>query len=279
MIATELDHVSWVARDISIHAEFEALGFRLTPLATQYGILMPGGPLLRFGAANRRAMLRQGYLELLGITDPSLPMNGLDRLADRYEDLHVLAFGMDDPAANLTRLRRGKLPFAGVLTSERPFNDAEPDGPRARFARLTMPDAPEGRMQLLQHLTPGLLWQEPFLAHPNRAIALEAAILAVEHPAETAARLARFAGRPAGPEPAGGYALDLPHGRVRIVPPAALATLLPGISLPVLPFFAAAMVRVEDGGAAIRTILGGAAHEVPGGIMAMVGGGAVVFTA
>ena len=43
-------------------------------------------------------------------------------------------------------------------------------------------------------------------------------MLVVAEPAATAARLSRLAGRPVVPDAAGGYALDLPRGRVRVLP-------------------------------------------------------------
>ena len=36
------------------------------------------GPVEPWGTGNRCAMLRDGYIELLGIFDPALPANGLD---------------------------------------------------------------------------------------------------------------------------------------------------------------------------------------------------------
>ena len=42
-------------------------------------------------------------------------------------------------------------------------------------------------------------------------------MLAVPEPAETAARFSVLAGRPVAPDPAGGYALAMPQGRVRVV--------------------------------------------------------------
>ena len=105
-------------------------------------------------------------------------------------------------------------------------------GARARFARLPLPDAPEGRVQLVRHLTPEAIWQERFMGHPNRAVALEAAILAVAEPAETAARLSRLAGLPVTPDPAGGFALELGRGLVRILPEAALGAGAAGVDAP-----------------------------------------------
>ncbi len=279
MIASDLSYVGWVTRDPwSLHARFERLGFQLTPWASHVGSVLPGSPAVAFGTANRCAMLRHGYLEMVGVADSSRPLGGLERYLDRYEGLHVVSLAMDDAEANLARLQRAGVPVPGLTPLERPFSDADADGPRARFTRLPLPEAPEGRVQLIQHHTPELLWQERFLDHPNRATALEAVILVVENPASSAARLSRFAGWPVVPDPAGGFALPLPGGVVRILTPEALQAVLPGIAAPALPCIAAAIVRVDDQGQAVRALLGGEAREVPGGILAEAGGGWVLFT-
>lgn len=280
MTATSLDHVGWATRDpLALDARFEQLGFCLTPRSTLSGPLLPGTPAVPWGAANRCAMLRDGgYLQLLGITDPTLPLNGLDHYLDRYEGLHIVVLGMENAEADHARLCRAALPVAEALPRERPVSDEEPDGPRIRVRHLMLPEAPEGRLQLIQHLTPELLWQERFLDHPNRAVALEAAILAVESPAGSAARFSCLAGRPVVPDPLGGFALPLSQGTVRLLPPEALPAVLPGVVPPTVPFIAAAVVRVDDGGRAVRAILGADARETPGGLLAEAGGGWILFT-
>ena len=279
MIATSLSYLGWVTRDPwSLHARFERLGFQLTPWASHTGSVLPGGPTVPFGTANRCAMLRQGYLEMVGVADPSRPLGGLERYLDRYEGLHVVSLAMDDAEANLARLQRAGVPVLGLESLERPFSDADHAGPHARFIRLPLPEAPEGRIQLIRHLTPELLWQERFLDHPNRAVALEAVILIVENPASSAARLSRFAGRPVVPDPLGGFALPFPRGVVRLLPPEVLHLAPPGVSPPALPCIAAAVVRVDDEGRAARALLGAEGREVPGGILAAAGGGWVLFT-
>jgi len=275
--ATALDHIGLVGPDAAaLHAEFERLGFLLTPLSRQSGRLRADGPVEPWGTANRCAMLRHGYIELLAILDPALPANGLDRFLARYSGMHILALGIEDEHANLERLRRAGLDIPGVLHLERAVDDADPTGPRARFARLPFPDAPEGRIQLIRHLTPEAIWQERFTTHPNRAVSLEAAILAVANPADTAARLSRLAGRPVIPDPAGGFALELARGIVRILPPDALPAVLPGLAPPTLPFMAGLVVRTEDDAATIRTLVPGL-RPVPGGVMTTAGGAAIVF--
>ena len=272
-----LDHAGLAGHDLpALHDAFGRLGFTLTPLARQSGRLRADGPVVPWGTANRCAMLRHGYIELLGIVDPAAPANGLDGFIARYPGLHILALGIDDEDAALARLRRAGLDIPGVLHLHRPVDSADPAGPQARFARLPLPDAPEGRIQLIRHLTPEAIWQDRFIHHANQAIALEAVILAVEDPAGTAARLSRLAGRPVVPDPAGGFALPLDHGRVRILPPATLPGVLPGLAVPTLPFMAGIVVRTADEAAAVRALVPDLRHG-PSGWTTQAGGAAIAF--
>ena len=276
---TTLDHAGLATNDLdALHAQFTALGFTLTPLARQSGRLTADGPVVPWATANRCAMLQHGYIELLGIVDPALPTNGLDTVLARYPGLHILALGIQDEHAALTRLNRAGLQVPGILHLDRPVDSADPDGLQARFARIPLPDAPEGRIQLIRHLTPEAIWQPRFMTHPNNAIALEAVILVVPDPADTAARLSRLAGRPVVPDPAGGYALPLASGLVRILLADALHTVLPGVIPPTLPFMAGLVVRTSDAAAAARTFA--PLTQVPVGWMAppaLAGGVALVF--
>ena len=143
---------------------------------------------------------------------------------------------------------------------------------------------PEGRIQLIRHLTPEAIWQERFLTHPNGATALEAVVLAVAQPAETAARFSRLAGLPVTPDPAGGFALALPQGgAVRILPHTALGDVLPGVTIPALPFIAGMVIGTADRGAQAAAWLarnGIATAQGPLGLQVApddAGGAAVVF--
>lgn len=283
--ATGLDHVGVAARDLAVAAaQYERLGFLLTPLARHSGKRSPTGPVVPFGTGNRCVMLRRGYIELIAIVDPEAFRNTLDRFLSRYAGIHILALAVDDEDANLTRLKAAHADIPGVAYLERPVDDADPDGPRARFARLPLPDAPEGRIQLIRHLTPEAIWQERFLTHPNGATALEAVVLAVAQPAETAARFSRLAGLPVTPDPAGGFALALPQGgAVRILPHTALGDVLPGVAIPSLPFIAGMVIGTADRGAQAAAWLaqnGTAAAQGPLGLQVApedAGGAAVVF--
>ena len=289
--ALALDHVGVCAWELGpLTQAYEKLGFSLSPIARQSGKRTQDGGVEPFGTGNRCAFLRHGYIELLAILDPALFDNQLGQFLARYEGLHILALGVDDADANLARMQAAGIPIPGVAWLERPVD--APDGPRAKFARLPLPDAPEGRVQLIQHLTPELIWQPRWMNHANRADALVAVIVVSDAPAETATRFSRLCGLPFQPDPAGGFQLRLPGGAgvagprapametlVRILPPDALATVLPGVPVPTLPYMAGLVVRTDDGNAAVRA-LALPLVAVADGLMvppALAGGAALVF--
>lgn len=282
--AEALDHVGIAGADLGkLSTAYEELGFALTPIARHSGRRTPDGPVVPFGTGNRCAMLREGYLELIAVVDPESFTNSLESSLARYAGLHILALGIDDEEANLARMRAGGVKIPGIAYLERPVDDADPGGPKARFARLLLPDAPEGRIFLIRHLTPEAIWQERFLAHPNHAAGLQEVVVVTTAPAESAQRFSLLAGLPVTPDPAGGFALRLPRGRVRIVPPEALAGVLPGVTPPALPCIAGITIRTDDANEAIRRLVGerGIAHqEVAEGILvdpAAAGGAALLF--
>lgn len=290
--AVALDHVGIAARDLGpMAAAYERLGFALSPVAQQSGRRRPDLPVEQYGSGNRCAFLKHGYIELIAILDPALFDNTLNAFLARYPGMHILALAMTEEEANLARMRAAGIDIPGVAYLERPV---EAGGPIAKFARLPFPDPPEGRVQLIRHLTPELVWQEKWMDHANKAVALEEAILCAREPAETAARLSRLSGLPVEPDPAGGFLLRLPGAaraagpfapvmetRVRILAEATLPNVLSGVTAPASPFMAGIVVRTEDGGAAARQVLEGIpVVEVPGGVMVppdFAAGTAVVF--
>jgi hypothetical protein len=206
--ATGLDHVGIVGHDLgTMAAAFEAAGFHLTPLARHAG----------GRTGNRCAMFRDGgYLELMATVDGGTSAT-LARFLSRHAGAHLLAFGVDDLSAACARLERawGKAPAVSV--SERAVDDADPAVPRARFGLIGPFDRPEGRVHLVHHETPDVLWQDRFVGHPNGAVALEEVVLTVPEPAVTAAWYSQLVGRPVVPDRSGGFALPLARGRVRIL--------------------------------------------------------------
>ena len=279
MPVTSLDHVGIAGPSLDALAkQYEALGFTLTPFA-QHHAPGPDGVMRPIGTGNHCAMLRQGYLELIAVVDPALPSNTLDRFLARYTGMHIVAFGIADAAAELARLQADGVPIPGIAWLERPVGT--PSGTAtARFARLPMPDAPEGRVQLIEHLTPELLWQPHLLDHANHAVSLDEVIIAATDPAETATRLARLAATTPSPCE-GGFVVGLGAGRMRIVTKEAAAAALPGLAVPCLPFIAGLRIGTNDGAAAISTIAAKRGRRQADGFLvgpADAGGAALLFT-
>jgi hypothetical protein len=249
-----LDHIGIAVPDLAVAAEtYRRLGFQLTPLQQQSGPLEPGGPMVRWGSANHCAMLEEGYLELIGLVDPALYDNQLGRFLARYHGIHIMALGVADAEVEVVRLRQAGLVVSGVRPMQRPV--ATPQGTsEVRFKRVPLADAPEGRIQLIEHLTPELMWQDHLLAHPNRAVALTETVLCVADIGETAERFGRLAG-----------SAPLRHGRARIFAfaagrlvlcdPASLGDFMTDAAPPTLPWFAGFSVATDDGNQAARQIL------------------------
>ncbi len=275
--AQGVDHVGVVTADLkSGAAAWRRLGFSVTALA-RHGNNAADGRIVPTGTGNHCVMLRQGYVELIGMVDPNAASATLARFLRAYTGIHVLTFAVADAAAAQTRLRLAGLE-ADLIVSARPADPADPAGPQARFVRLPLTDA-DPRLQLLQHSTPELVWQERFLTHPNHAVALEAVIVAAADPAGFAARVSRAAGVAMVPDPLGGFALRLAQGEVRILPEAALTRVFPGTAAPALPFIAGMILRTDDGNAAAARLLAGVARPAPGGLAAEIGGVAILFAA
>ena len=239
-----LDHVGVVGRDLAALAGlYETLGFTLTPRAPA-----AGGRL-----HNRCVMLRHGYLELMALA-PRGTSATIEGFLSRHAGAHVIALSVDDETGAAARLRRAGFDCPGPEQSDRPIDAADADGRRARFIHLPLPQQPEGRVNLIRHLTPDLLWQPRWLDHANRATALDAVILAVAGPAESAARFSRLAGRPVVPDE-GGFALGLARGRIRLLPADAFD------ASPLLPSIVGVTLRTDDANAAIMRIA--AAASIP----------------
>jgi 4-hydroxyphenylpyruvate dioxygenase-like putative hemolysin len=262
-IADALDHVAVVTGDIAAaSAGWERLGFSLTDLARHDGA----------GTGNRCAMLRHGYIELIATINLARPSATLARFLARHPGIHIVTFSVAEEVAALSRLRR-----AG-FTVEPIASERGTDGQPARFIRLPLTDA-DPRLQLLRHLTPELVWQEQFLTHPNHAVALDAVVIATAEPAVLAARLSRVAGVAVQPDPAGGYALTLAQGRVRVLPPAAVQSVFPGVEIPEPPCVAGIVLSTDDANTAVSALPASVARPVPAGVLAECGGVAVLFAA
>jgi len=245
-VGVNLDHIGLFCHDLgAVARQFEALGFLLTPLSQHARPPTPDAPVALRGTANRCAMLRQGYIELLGVVDPTLDTLGVPEALARYAGLHILAFGLDDAQVQEARLQaEGFAPTRTIL--ERRLDLPEGSG-LARFIQVRpRADAlPEGRVFMLRHETPELVWQPRYLSHPNSATGLAETTVAVPDLDEAAARYQRYLGAASQSGP-GWRRFALDHGALRLVAADVLPALLPGVQPPCLPFPAAATITVAS---------------------------------
>lgn len=241
-----LDHVGLFAPAIEpLAAQYERLGFSLTPLAQHARPDAPGMPSQLRGTGNRCAMLEQGYIELLAIVDPALDTLGVPEALKRYTGMHILAFRIEDPAAVATRLRDDGFEIAQTYL-ERSVSTPDADAV-ARFTQIRPVDGslPEGRVFMLRHETPDLIWQARYLSHPNTAVAVAEVVVAVGDIAEACGRYDRYFGQSA--EIVNGSAsYVLKPGRFTLKTVEQLRDDAPSIKPPVLPYPAILIIDVAD---------------------------------
>ena len=191
-----LDHVAHFVPDLEAAGDvLERAGFVLTPFTAQAN--RTAGGMVPTGMANRCIMLREGYVEFLTAVSPSPLATQFAAAVGRYVGLHLLAFATDEPEEAFRRLEREGFRPGEPVSLTRPVED---EGGRAHEARFTVmrvaPESmPEGRIQILKHHTPDVVWQERWTAHPNGVEALEAVLICVEDPQEAAKRFGRLLGR------------------------------------------------------------------------------------
>ena len=247
MTELSLDHVGIAVAELDAgEAQFQRLGFQLTPRG--YHTLpprAPGAERPRTGTGNHCAMLRRGYLEIIGVTDP-LYQGRLRADLARYEGLHIVAFGTQDAPATARALRQAGLDAAEPRILERPIEERG----RAHLAQFEIVDfpeklLPEGHFFAIHHGTPDLLWKPGLTSHPNGVIGLETLTIAVVDPADFARRLGRCLGTQ--PVAGDGFFFRLAAGNIRVVDGRWIAHHLPGKSL-ALPYIAGIGLAIADMG-------------------------------
>lgn len=240
MLALELDHVGVAVKSLERGRQaYARLGFTLTARSFHSGSRAPGAPVETWGSGNHCAMFREGYLEIIGLTDPEKYSSVKDMVA-RYEGLHIIAIGVDPGgrAGTSVDAARDALVAAGIpveaarsLERDAAFGPKDEEVRRAKFRNcyLDRQRYPEGRFLYIQHLTREVLWQPHLLAHANGAVGIDEAWFASDDPGATRARLA-----PVFP--------DAVRGRFRVVAPGEW----PFRPLPPLPSPVGFGIRVES---------------------------------
>lgn len=234
-----LDHLGWIGPDLAAAAEcWRRLGFTLSRVSPQMGFTGPDGGLELWASANRCAVFRDGYLELIGIVAPER-FNPWQAYLARGAGPHIAAFRVDEADLAFPPLAERVDGFDPPVQRRRmaPLGLTEADGEMEMgFRNIFSQDAhwPEGRFIVIEHQTPEALWQDALTTHPNGALALVEAVFTAPDPSPTAERLEALLNRP----PAA--------GGVAVMTPDAFAARFRGAAAPDRPAVAAAVVRVED---------------------------------
>lgn len=172
-----IDHTLVGVRDLeAARALWTRLGFTLTPRGRHIG----------WGTANYCIMFHEGYIELLGIHDPTLFTNDLDKFLETREGLMGLAFASDDPDATKARLLAAGLHPDGPKDLKRLLE--LPEGtvvPEFRLLYLPKEETPDLSAFVCCHLTPELVRQDEWMRHPNGALRLLEVTIMSDRPTES----------------------------------------------------------------------------------------------
>ncbi len=242
-----LDHVGHFVdgADAAAQALVRA-GFTPTPASVQVNPDPAGGPPRLTGTGNVCAMLRGGYLEMLFKTaDTSLGAE-FDMARARYPGLHLVAFAIADAPASHRRLERSGFPMQPLVAMQRPVDTADGPGIAAfEVVRLAPGVMPEGRVQVLRHLTEHTVWQPRWLEHPNGARCLRSLVIVVADLREAAERFSRFTGRPVQMAD-GACRISLDRGILEFVDTATWNERWPAIEVPSLPYMGQCVIEVAS---------------------------------
>jgi len=247
MIALGLDHVALVTPDLAQSKDdYDRLGFTLTRESSHKGRVVPDGPVVPWGSGNHCAMFRQGYFEILGLTDPSLYHEHFAAALKRFNGVSMIALRCESAQA-LYEARQARA--SGVLPPvevgrDVPHGDGAEEG-LFRIVHLEESAFPEVEMLFIEHATPDVLWQPSLLGHPNKTVALAGITLCSESPEETAARFERCTGL-GGTGVSGRPTFSLSSGKIDITTPDDISERYPDAVLPAVPSVAVVRLRVSD---------------------------------
>ena len=247
-----LDHVGHFVADAEAASRaMIRAGFAPTPISIQ----TDGGQLT--GTGNVTAMMQRGYIEVLFKTADTALGREFDAARSRYSGLHLIAFGVADARAAREQLARTGFRVRPLVELRRPVATATGEAEAAfTVTRVEDGEMREGRIQYLTHHTEDSVWQKRWLAHKNGAKGLLDVVVAVADVDEAAARYVRFLRHEAIPTNMG-RGIFLERGGVQLVNGATLSRLLPGTTMPSLPFIGAFAVRVDSLAGAERELLAG----------------------
>jgi catechol 2,3-dioxygenase-like lactoylglutathione lyase family enzyme len=245
----ELDHVGVAVSSLDRGRDaYARLGFQLTARSLHSGSRVADAPVEPWGSGNHCAMFRDGYLEIIGLTDASMYSSVKDMVA-RYEGLHIVAIGCGNVAAAYAEFRKVGAPVEAPRALERDaaFGPGNKETRRAQFRNMYVDRQQfiEGRFIFIEHVTPDVLWQPHLLAHPNGALGIDAVYFVVADPEATARKFAPLFSDQIERFP-GVARLALDRGAMWLTEQAQWRERVPGSFVPPVPSPAGFGVRVES---------------------------------
>jgi hypothetical protein len=223
MLDLELDHVGVAIKDLELgRRAFSRLGFLLTAKSQHSGSASPGSRVEPWGSGNHCAMLRAGYIEVVGLTDPGRYSSIKDMVA-RYEGLHIVAIGCSSAETTHRALLAAGIAADAPRALERDaaFGPRDETTRRARFRNIYLDREryPEARFLVIEHLTRDVLWQPHLLEHPNGAVALDEVYICAGDAAAAADKLARTFAADAAAIETGHLTMQLRRGTLHVMTP------------------------------------------------------------
>ena len=169
---TWLDHVGFIVRDLDATCDFLAqLGFTQTARAN-HTRSDEHGHLVSAGSSQRSIMLRNGYVELMQITDPTAGHQLASAPSVRF-GLHIFAFGTRNATLCHSLCVPNAIRAGPVLNWARPVNEVGVQG-LAQFAYFgdAWTASDPAYLCWVEHRTPQLMRSEQLVTHDNSALAV-----------------------------------------------------------------------------------------------------------
>ena len=241
----DLDHVGLATHNLDRARDvYRRLGFTCTAKSTHQGPVPPHGETGPWGSGNYCIMLKRGYYELIGVTDPSLPHPMVAARLEKYAGLHIIALGCQDGDATALGERMAGVAAPYDLVRDVPYGDGAREG-RFRIYQTDEETLPEGDCFLIEHRSRDVLWQPDLMDHANGVTGLAGVTICVGNMDQSRARFATLCGED-GDYQDGEARFDLAAGSISLLDEATLAARYPGVAPPSLPWVGAVTFAVED---------------------------------
>jgi hypothetical protein len=216
-------------------------------------------------------MLEEGYVELLGIVDPSQFSNNLDKLLEHREGPLGLAFATPDANACRDALAAVGLKPDGPKQLKRDLElSTGTVTPEFRLVFLPPDATPEVSAFVVHHLSPELIRRSDWLQHANGAQRLLSATVVCNDPVGAAMGYLPIFGPERIKVTDQMTSVSCGSGALRFLKPDALPVTYPGVPferLPEPPFMAGMKVLVSDKARCLAHLRGAgiAIHEIQRG--------------